>query len=149
MLPDADVVAFTFGIPYAHPLGHRGASHSIAFAFICGLVAWGWIRLRGGQPWRWSAVVTLLVLSHPLLDMLTTGGQGVALWWPLSDERIFAPLRIIPVAPIGLGMWSERGLHVVLWELVPSLPLVAWAVWPGWLPGERTVSRSRSGASEP
>jgi len=34
LLPDADVAAFGFGIPYEHPLGHRGFTHSIAFAFV-------------------------------------------------------------------------------------------------------------------
>src|SRR6185436_6593641 len=34
ILPDADVLGFAFGIPYAHVLGHRGITHSIAFAVI-------------------------------------------------------------------------------------------------------------------
>ena len=32
-LPDADVVAFKFGIPYEAPFGHRGASHSFTFRY--------------------------------------------------------------------------------------------------------------------
>ena len=36
MLPDADVIAFHFGIPYVHPLGHRGLTHSIVFAALPG-----------------------------------------------------------------------------------------------------------------
>jgi inner membrane protein len=130
MLPDADVLAFKFGIPYAHPFGHRGASHSIAFALMCGVVAWLVARSRGGGAGRWGLVVGLTVLTHPLLDMLTTGGLGVALWWPLSDDRVFFPWRVIPVAPIGWGMLSPRGLYVVMAELGPSIPLVLWALWP-------------------
>ena len=38
ILPDLDVIAFNFGIPYAHPLGHRGFTHSIAFAVLWGLI---------------------------------------------------------------------------------------------------------------
>lgn len=34
VLPDADVLAFSFGIPYEHPLGHRGFTHSILFALL-------------------------------------------------------------------------------------------------------------------
>jgi inner membrane protein len=34
ILPDFDVITFHFGIPYSHPLGHRGFTHSILFAFI-------------------------------------------------------------------------------------------------------------------
>src|SRR5437667_359091 len=32
-VPDADVGAFGLGIPYEHPLGHRGFTHSLLFAF--------------------------------------------------------------------------------------------------------------------
>lgn len=130
LLPDADVLAFELGIPYHHPLGHRGATHSILFAVVCGGLAWAVARLRRGEAARWGLVVGLTVLSHPLLDMLTTGGLGVALGWPLSDARVFFPWRVIPVAPLGMGMLSPRGLYVVLAELGPSLPFVLWALWP-------------------
>ena len=36
VLPDVDVLAFRFGIPYEHPLGHRGLAHSLAFAAVSG-----------------------------------------------------------------------------------------------------------------
>ena len=37
ILPDIDVIAFNFGISYSHPLGHRGFTHSILFAFLWAL----------------------------------------------------------------------------------------------------------------
>lgn len=126
MLPDADVVMFRLGFAYSHPLGHRGASHSVAFAAACGLVA---LAVSRGA-WRTAGLVWLVVLSHPLLDALTSGGLGVGLLWPLSPERFFAPWRPIPVAPIGWGFLSARGLEVALAELLPSLPLVLYALWP-------------------
>lgn len=44
MLPDADVLAFHFGVPYAHQLGHRGMTHSLVFALLLAmLVQWVWI----------------------------------------------------------------------------------------------------------
>ena len=39
MVPDLDVIAFTLGIPYAHPLGHRGFLHSLLFALLLGACA--------------------------------------------------------------------------------------------------------------
>jgi inner membrane protein len=36
ILPDADVIAFYFGIPYENSWGHRGWTHSIAFALLVG-----------------------------------------------------------------------------------------------------------------
>ena len=144
MLPDADVVAFALDVPYSLPLGHRGATHSIVFALSGGLVAGAIAGLRGGRIGRWAAVITLTILSHPLLDMLTTGGLGVALWWPWSEDRVFFPARVIPVAPIGLGMLSARGLYVMLWELVPSIPLCVWALWPS-----RSGSDKREAGDQP
>ncbi|PIQ21731.1 MAG: hypothetical protein COW65_07325 [Cytophagales bacterium CG18_big_fil_WC_8_21_14_2_50_42_9] len=38
ILPDADVLAFVFGIPYGHVLGHRGITHSILFSLILALL---------------------------------------------------------------------------------------------------------------
>ena len=117
MAPDFDAVAFKLGIAYADQFGHRGASHSIVFAVALGLlaaIATPW--LRSGR-WRAFAFIALCTLSHPLLDALTSGGLGVALLWPASHERFFAPWRPIAVSPIGAGFFSARGLTVLWSEL--------------------------------
>jgi inner membrane protein len=76
-------------------------------------------------------LLTLVAVgSHGLLDAMTTGGLGAALLWPLDDTRYFLPLRPIPVAPIGAGMLSRRGLYVVAVELLLFLPFWAYALWP-------------------
>ena len=131
MLPDADVLAFSLGIPYAHPFGHRGATHSLAFALALGMLVWAGLRARGrpaAEAARSGVLAGAVVASHPLLDAMTTGGLGVALWWPLSTERIFASWRPIPVAPLGRDMVSARGLFVLGVELLPSLPLLGYAL---------------------
>lgn len=132
MLPDADVVAFALDIPYEAPFGHRGASHSLAFAAAMGAAVALVKRLRG--PGREALKVGLLtaavVASHPLLDAMTTGGLGVALLWPWDEQRIFFGWRPIPVAPIGANFFTARGLKVALAELGPSLPLLLYALWP-------------------
>jgi inner membrane protein len=125
MLPDADVIAFALDIPYSDPFGHRGASHSLAFAAGVGALT-GLLSRR----LRLGLLVAAVVASHPLLDALTDGGLGVALWWPADDSRVFAPWRPIPVAPIGASFLSARGLRVMLAELLPSLPLILYGVWP-------------------
>jgi len=68
--------------------------------------------------------------SHGVLDTLTDGGLGAALLWPFSNERFFAPVRPLPVAPIGAGMLSPRGLYVVVVEFIVFLPFWAYALWP-------------------
>jgi inner membrane protein len=125
MLPDADVVAFKLGIPYAAPFGHRGATHSLLFAAVAGTLAA--LAVRSPRLIPWCAV---LVASHPLLDALTDGGLGVALLWPVSDARFFFPWRPIPVSPIGPGFLSWRGVRVALTEALIFAPVYALALWP-------------------
>lgn len=127
MLPDVDAIGFAFGVPYDSLLGHRGLTHSIAFAVLAGLVV-GMFAF-GKRPTRLGRLqlilyFTLVTLSHPLLDALTNGGLGVALLAPFSAERYFFPLRPIEVSPIGMRFFSERGLEVLASEVV-------WV----WLPG--------------
>jgi inner membrane protein len=125
MLPDADVAAFALGIPYSHPWGHRGATHSLLFAAVAGALAALLIR----RP-RLAPLLIAVIASHALLDALTDGGLGVALLWPFTDRRYFFPLRPIPVAPIGPRFLSERGLLVAATEILYFLPAFAYAVWP-------------------
>lgn len=134
VLPDFDAVAFKLGIAYADPFGHRGASHSLAFALAIGLLG------ACAAPWlntgRWRALLFLAfcTASHPLLDALTDGGLGVALLWPWSELRFFAPWRPIAVSPIGAGFFSARGLAVLWselgWVWLPALIIggVGWGL---------------------
>jgi inner membrane protein len=130
LLPDADVIAFKFGIPYAAPWGHRGASHSLLFAALVAVGILGVARLLRLSPMRTGVLALLAVGSHGLLDALTDGGLGAALLWPLSNARLFAPVRPLPVAPIGYGMLSSRGLYVVAVEFIAFVPFWAYALWP-------------------
>lgn len=130
LAPDLDVLAFGFGIPYAAPFGHRGAFHSIAMALLAG----GLCSL-GARQWQLSRlrmflVVSAVVASHGLLDTFTDGGLGIALAWPFSNHRFFSSWRPIPVAPIGGGILSRYGGHVLLTELIVAMPLLAYGLWP-------------------
>ena len=134
VLPDLDVLAFGLGIPYDHPLGHRGLSHSLVFAACVGVVVVA-LFYREDPQRHWLVVLfTLATASHGLLDMLTDGGRGVGLWLPFVDERVFFPVRPIRVSPIGAGFLSPRALAVLaseaLWVGLPSLAVagVAWGV---------------------
>jgi inner membrane protein len=130
LLPDADVMAFTLGIPYRAPFGHRGASHSLAAAAALGLLCAMVARWRGWPAIRIGLLFAAVMATHGLLDALTDGGLGAALAWPFADARFFAPWRPIPVAPIGAGMLSRRGLEVMATEAVMFLPLFVVGLWP-------------------
>ena len=133
LLPDIDVVGLRFHVAYAAEWGHRGAAHSLAIAAGVGLA----VALCAG--WRTGLLCAAVVASHGLLDSLTDGGLGVALLWPLSHARSFAPWRPIPVAPIGARMLSARGLHVMLVESLMFAPLTLYALWPN----RRHATRAR------
>jgi inner membrane protein len=130
LLPDADVVAFVLRIPYEAPWGHRGASHSLLFAALVALAVAALTRASRGPVLKVGLLAFVAVGSHGLLDAMTTGGLGAALLWPFTPTRYFLPLRPIPVAPIGPGMLSARGLYVVGVELLLFLPFWAYALWP-------------------
>lgn len=122
MLPDADVIGFRFGMDYADSWGHRGATHSLFLAAVAAMLAV--IIIRPFHWWLSAAVVFLAMASHGLLDTLTNGGLGAALWWPIDDTRVFAPFTPIAVSPIGIkDFLSERGLRVLaseaLWIWLP------------------------------
>lgn len=126
MLPDIDVVGLSFGVPYGSMWGHRGITHSICFAVLTGLVV-GLISFADLQRNRFALVVYffLVTLSHPLLDALTNGGRGVALFAPFSSTRYFSPWRPIEVSPLGVGIFSARGIEVIaseiIWVWLPAL----------------------------
>jgi inner membrane protein len=131
-VPDADVVGFRFGISYGDLLGHRGLTHSIAFAaLLAAAVTWVGISRRG-QPVATDRLYFFLFLatvSHGLLDALTNGGLGVAFFAPFSADRFFFPWRPIVVSPISIRrFFSGGGLAVIASELfVVWIP--ATAIW--------------------
>jgi inner membrane protein len=65
--------------------------------------------------------------SHGLLDTLTSGGLGAALWWPFDNARIFAPVTPVRVSPIGMGFFSARGVETLIseakWIWLPSIAI--------------------------
>jgi inner membrane protein len=129
-LPDADVVGFALGVQYADQWGHRGATHSLAFSVMIGGVV-GAVALRAHRPAiRTGLAASLVVASHALLDTLTDGGLGCALFWPFDLTRYFAPWTPIPVSPIGLGVLSQYGFYVMAVELMLFAPLLWFALRP-------------------
>ena len=130
ILPDGDIIGRVFGIRLDDAWGHRGATHSLAFALgtavAVALAAWR----RRVPPLSTALLAFAVVASHGLLDATTDGGRGVALLWPLDATRYFAPWRPIPVAPLGLRFFSDVGLAVAFRELVLFAPVFLFALWP-------------------
>lgn len=128
IIPDADVIAFAFGIPYGHFLGHRGFFHSPFFGVLFGtfvtLVFFRDTRFVSRRGMFYTLYFSLLTASHGVLDAFTNGGMGIALLAPFDNTRYFFPWTPIVVSPIGIGAFFSRwGLAVIKSEM-------AWI----WLP---------------
>ncbi|MBK9576904.1 MAG: metal-dependent hydrolase [Fibrobacteres bacterium] len=131
MLPDLDGIGYSLGVPYGSVWGHRGATHSLlAVAVVAGLAFSFAPRLKA-KRWVAAVAVGLSIASHSVLDAATSGGKGVAFFWPFSPERYFFPWHPIRVSPMGLGIFSARGVVVMASELLwVGLPALAMAI--GW-----------------
>ena len=131
LLPDADVIGFALGVEYGAPWGHRGATHSLTLSVALGLTI-GLAARRFERPVGWTALLASVVLaSHAVLDTMTDGGLGCALFWPFDLTRYFAPWRPIPVAPIGPAFFSPYGAIVAVTELVIFSPVLLFALRSG------------------
>ena len=119
IIPDVDVLGFPFGIRYRALLGHRGLSHSLLFAAVlsAGLTVTLW-RQRPEGSGSIFLFLFMSTLSHALLDMLTNGGLGVALFAPITNQRYFFPWRPIEVSPIGMSQFfSAWRFRILLSEI--------------------------------
>ncbi len=129
VLPDLDVIAFKFGIPYESQWGHRGFTHSFMFAFAVAVLCSVFYRQLDSRPWTVIWMCFIACASHAVLDAMTNGGLGVAFFWPFDLERYFLPFRPLVVPPIGVSsFFTEWGLRVLGSELI-------WVISPGLVIG--------------
>ncbi|MGB0712717.1 MAG: metal-dependent hydrolase [Gammaproteobacteria bacterium] len=140
MAPDLDVLGFPLGIEYSAPWGHRGLTHSLLFALLIGSLS-ALVLCRSptgagppanprGQCAHLALILSVCMASHGLLDMLTNGGLGVALFAPFDPGRMFFAVNPLQVSPIGFHGWSlERTWAIARSELLwVGLPALAVAV---------------------
>lgn len=114
-LPDLDVL-LDYGDAVSNTIKHRGFSHSLLllppFAL---LIAWFYTRLRPDSFWsfaRVSALTTSVLVTHTLLDAMTT--YGTQLLWPIkgyfevSNIFIIDPIYTLPLLlAIGVALFSK------------------------------------------
>ena len=143
--PDIDALGYWLGVPYESFWGHRGFTHSIAFALLLsGICAW-WISHPAAiSRVRLWGLYGMATLSHGVLDALTDGGRGVAFFSPVDHSRYFFPVRPIHVSSMALrDLLGGHGLDVlaseIRWVWVPC-GLTAAIVW--WWNRKRPISSS-------
>lgn len=130
IIPDIDVLTFSWGYSYGHILGHRGFTHSLLFALLIAFIVLGVTEkgiLQFSKKWWQIFLLSSVVFStHGLLDAMTNGGLGVALFFPFDNTRYFLPWRPILVSPLGIDtFFSNWGIKVflseIIWVWVPSV----------------------------
>ncbi len=131
VVPDVDVAFVWMGARYRGLFGHRGITHSAAFAAVAA-AALVFLLFRRDPPRlraRVGAVLLLAGLSHPLLDACMASGLGVALLAPFSAARYHSIFRPILVTPANENRFlDEGGIRVtnseILWIWLPSLVVI-------------------------
>jgi inner membrane protein len=133
VVPDLDVAAFPLGIPYEHPLGHRGFFHSLPFALVLALpvclVAFRAIGLFSRGWWILFGLTFAATASHGLLDTATDAGLGIGLLVPFSMHRFFLDFRPIETSSVNplVFLFQKRSLEIlaseILWVWIPVLAL--------------------------
>lgn len=119
VIPDLDVIGFSFGIPYEHVLGHRGLTHSLPFAGVLSALFVGLLYRQHSARAKTAVFFYLLLCtaSHGVLDAMTDGGLGVAFFAPFDTTRYFFSVRPIAVSPIGIrGFFNDNALRVLASE---------------------------------
>ncbi len=64
VIPDADVLAFKFGIPYEIMWGHRGITYSLSFAVLLSLWVWfAFYRQEKLRTLRGALILLFFILA--------------------------------------------------------------------------------------
>ena len=124
-LPDLDVV-IDYGDAVANFTYHRGFSHSLfvlpPFALLLWLALRRWWTPVRDAPLRWLAIVSLALITHPLLDAHTA--YGTQLLWPLESPPV---------------MWATLFIIDPLFTLPMLVAVVITAVRPAGRSGGNTT----------
>jgi inner membrane protein len=115
VLPDFDSFSTA---AYGSITGHRGYTHSLAFALAVGLVAAGaTYRYLHVRFWLLAALLFLVTASHGVLDAFTNGGFGIPFLWPFTEYR-WGPYGPINVSDIAFELPDPRTSRAVRTELL-------------------------------
>jgi len=131
--PDLDLIGWLLGISPFTLLGHRGLSHSIAFAVMLGVIAATTLQHPVARRHRIAAAVVLIVATgtHGVLDALTTyAPTGPAFWAPFSNHRY--RFSWMPLTGAG-GVKTDFGQEA-LYVCLPALVLLVVIEW--WRRGD-------------
>ncbi|WP_163577687.1 metal-dependent hydrolase [Halomonas faecis] len=136
-LPDLDVL-IDYGDAVANVTEHRGFSHSLfvltGLATLLATFTQRFAAARDISRLRWWTFFALCLLTHPLLDALTT--YGTQLWWPLEVRPtawpvvfIIDPLVTLPLLiGVATALATGNGQRAPSWGLALACAYLVLAV---------------------
>lgn len=138
-LPDLDVI-IDYGGAVENYTYHRGFSHSLIvlapFSVLLWLVLKRWWEPVQDAPYRWLVLISLALLTHPLIDAHTA--YGTQLFWPFEPNPaswatlfIIDPVFTLPLL-VGVIITAIRPLapsttRALRFTLFASTLYVAWS----------------------
>ncbi len=131
VIPDADVIMHNW-VGYDSFFGHRGFFHSFFFCMVLAIFLTGTFykeeKTFSKTGWLYIVYFFLCGVSHGLLDMMTSGGLGVAVFSPFYNERFFFGWRPIRVSPMSVSRFFDGRAWAILsseWKWI-GMPCVIW-----------------------
>lgn len=131
VIPDADVLMHRW-VEYDSFFGHRGFFHSFFFCAILAIFITGTFYRNeatfGKTGWMYIIYFFLCGCSHGLLDMMTSGGLGVAIFSPFENGRYFFNWRPIRVSPMSISKFFSGRAWAILsseWKWI-GIPCLVW-----------------------
>ena len=131
-MPDLDII-IDFGGAVENYTYHRGFSHSLFVLAPFSVVLWMALRRLWApvqnSPFRWLALISLTLLTHPLIDAHTA--YGTQLFWPLelyptawATLFIIDPLYTLPLF-IAVIVAAARPLAPIATSALRSAVLIS------------------------
>ena len=105
---------------------HRGLTHSLTFALLFSLLVALITRFSSKKINICKQIFWLCLLlygSHLLLDFLTSGGNGMQILWPFSNNYYKSPISIFPPVHHELGLFAPIHIIFISFELTYALTI--------------------------
>lgn len=127
VLPDLDLIGWPLGVSTFTLWGHRGLTHSIAFAVVLGLAVATLIPSITRRERAVAAfVLVLATATHSVLDAMTTySPTGPAFWAPFSNARY----RFAWMPLTGSGGFATDFGQEALYACLPAVVVILLIEW--------------------
>ena len=146
IIPDLDV--FSTASYGSSILGHRGITHTLAFALVVGAVAAGaTFRHFKVRWWSLACLFFVIVASHGLLDALTRGGENIPFFWPFGGRYgNWGPIHVSDIAfEFPDPRYSRAVRDELLWVWLPTAVVVGMTMaYRRWKRGSAHVAQPPS-----